>query len=129
MPTAEIRVRGTDPQVRLRILQRLGLGTEVEIGQCLEPAGNGLGALGFPCLGLVGDVLGELFGQVVGGIVFADVLNCVVHCAGLVRYGRYARDTHSLLTNSEDGPFGKLIRVSLDQLRHQHNASGSGYIR
>jgi hypothetical protein len=60
-----------------------GIG-QVEIGQGLEPAWHGLGALGLPSLHLVRDVLGERLREVVGGVVFADVLDSIVDHVGLL---------------------------------------------
>lgn len=82
MPTPKIGVLGADPYLRIGILERLRLGAEVEVGQGLEPAWHGLGALGLPSLDLVRDVLGELLREVVSGVVFADVLNGVVEAQG-----------------------------------------------
>lgn len=82
MPTPEVRVLGAGPHVRIRILQRLRLGAEVEIGKGLKPAGHGLCPLSLPRLDLIRDVLCELLRQVVRGIVFADVLDGVVEAQG-----------------------------------------------
>jgi len=82
MPTPEVRVLGAGPNLGVRILQRLGLGAEIEIGHGLEPAWHGLGALGLPSLDLIRDFIGELLREVVSGAVFADVLNGVVEAQG-----------------------------------------------